>query len=287
MYYGAHYYHPALGRFVSADTIVPNPGNPQDLNRYAYVRNNPLRYVDPTGYFSEEEIMRYFGVETWEAVLAFFEAGGALEGRWGWLEVLRRAEFEDEISFWNEHRDNIYSRSEDAPIFAGTFVESAGGHLVIKGTFYGSVSGWEGLETVVRQIEAALFGNFYILEHSTAMGKMTNAIDADQMFQHIDLNKVDWAGAALDIGGIIADVFTLGIAGRLGNAAKIARAGGEFVGTGISLVDIAYGGAQVARDGEVTGEDMLSLTTDVAGLWIPIGPDVFGLYLNFSQACSP
>ena len=50
MYYGARYYDPALGRFVQADTIVPNPGNPQDLNRYSYVRNNPLRYIDPTGH---------------------------------------------------------------------------------------------------------------------------------------------------------------------------------------------------------------------------------------------
>jgi hypothetical protein len=50
MYYRARYYHPALGRFVSADTIVPEPGNPQSLNRYAYVLNNPLRYVDPSGH---------------------------------------------------------------------------------------------------------------------------------------------------------------------------------------------------------------------------------------------
>ncbi|MBC7251432.1 MAG: RHS repeat-associated core domain-containing protein [Anaerolineae bacterium] len=48
--YRARYYDPALGRFVSADTVVPNPGDPQDLNRYAYVRNNPLRYTDPSGY---------------------------------------------------------------------------------------------------------------------------------------------------------------------------------------------------------------------------------------------
>jgi RHS repeat-associated protein len=47
--YGARFYDPALGRFVQADTIVPNPANPQDLNRYAYVRNNPLSYVDPSG----------------------------------------------------------------------------------------------------------------------------------------------------------------------------------------------------------------------------------------------
>jgi len=48
--YGARMYDPKLGRFLSADTIVPNPYNPQDLNRFGYVRNNPLRYVDPTGH---------------------------------------------------------------------------------------------------------------------------------------------------------------------------------------------------------------------------------------------
>jgi hypothetical protein len=41
---------------VQADTIVPNPANPQDLNRYTYVRNNPLRYVDPTGHVKQEEV---------------------------------------------------------------------------------------------------------------------------------------------------------------------------------------------------------------------------------------
>ncbi len=48
--YRARYYHPGVGRFISADTIVPEPGNPQDLNRYAYVRNNPLKYTDPSGH---------------------------------------------------------------------------------------------------------------------------------------------------------------------------------------------------------------------------------------------
>jgi RHS repeat-associated protein len=49
-YYGARYYDPVSGRFISADTIVPSPRNPQDLNRYAYVRNNPVRHTDPTGH---------------------------------------------------------------------------------------------------------------------------------------------------------------------------------------------------------------------------------------------
>jgi RHS repeat-associated protein len=39
--YNARYYDPWLGRFVSADTVVPEAGNAQDLNRYAYAGNNP------------------------------------------------------------------------------------------------------------------------------------------------------------------------------------------------------------------------------------------------------
>ncbi|MBI5823371.1 MAG: RHS repeat-associated core domain-containing protein [Chloroflexi bacterium] len=47
MHYGARMYDPALGRFTSADTIVP--GGVQGYDRYAYVNNNPIRYNDPTG----------------------------------------------------------------------------------------------------------------------------------------------------------------------------------------------------------------------------------------------
>ena len=49
-YYNARWYDAKLGRFVSADTLVPNPGNPQSFNRYAYVLNNPLKYTDPSGH---------------------------------------------------------------------------------------------------------------------------------------------------------------------------------------------------------------------------------------------
>ena len=48
--YGARRYDNRRGRFIQPDTIVPNPGDPQSLNRYAYVRNNPLRYTDPSGH---------------------------------------------------------------------------------------------------------------------------------------------------------------------------------------------------------------------------------------------
>jgi len=44
------WYSPTLGRFISADSIVPNPTNPQSLNRYTYVFNSPLGLIDPSGH---------------------------------------------------------------------------------------------------------------------------------------------------------------------------------------------------------------------------------------------
>ncbi len=38
-----------IGRFITADLTVQHPGDPQDLNRYTYCRNNPVNLVDPTG----------------------------------------------------------------------------------------------------------------------------------------------------------------------------------------------------------------------------------------------
>ncbi|MBF0386191.1 MAG: RHS repeat-associated core domain-containing protein, partial [Candidatus Omnitrophica bacterium] len=49
-YYGARYYSPQIGRFITPDTIVQSPGDPQTLNRYSYCGNNPVNRIDPTGH---------------------------------------------------------------------------------------------------------------------------------------------------------------------------------------------------------------------------------------------
>jgi RHS repeat-associated protein len=48
-YFRARYYPSALGRFTSPDPVGGRLGDPQTLNRYVYVRNNPLLFVDPSG----------------------------------------------------------------------------------------------------------------------------------------------------------------------------------------------------------------------------------------------
>jgi len=49
-YFGARYYDPWLGRFLTPDPLGKfEPKDPKTINPYIYCSNNPLRYVDPTG----------------------------------------------------------------------------------------------------------------------------------------------------------------------------------------------------------------------------------------------
>ena len=51
-YFLARYYSSGQGRFCSTDSVTVTPerfSDPQQFNAYAYTRNNPLRFVDPSG----------------------------------------------------------------------------------------------------------------------------------------------------------------------------------------------------------------------------------------------
>ena len=52
-YYGARFYDPELGRFITEDTYIGVLTDPQSQNLYIYVMNNPMKYVDPTGMYVE------------------------------------------------------------------------------------------------------------------------------------------------------------------------------------------------------------------------------------------
>ncbi|RZM00476.1 MAG: RHS repeat-associated core domain-containing protein, partial [Pedobacter sp.] len=52
-YFGARYYDPFLGRFITPDTSLGAPHmQPDALNRFAFNLNNPVNSFDPTGHFS-------------------------------------------------------------------------------------------------------------------------------------------------------------------------------------------------------------------------------------------
>ncbi len=51
LYYGARYYDSDFKRFIQPDPVIQDVYDPQNLNRYSYVLNNPYRYKDESGNF--------------------------------------------------------------------------------------------------------------------------------------------------------------------------------------------------------------------------------------------
>jgi RHS repeat-associated protein len=92
-YYGARYYDPELARFISPDPIVPSAGDPQSHNRYSYVRNNPVKYIDPDGHsflsFLFGGIFKAFSFVITYAMSAYRLAGGVLELMGGGGNILQ------------------------------------------------------------------------------------------------------------------------------------------------------------------------------------------------------
>jgi len=70
-YFNARHYGSSLGRFMQADPFTVTPAripDPQQLNLYAYVRNNPLKHVDPTGMIIDETQLSEADLERWQEV---------------------------------------------------------------------------------------------------------------------------------------------------------------------------------------------------------------------------
>ncbi|MFN8482984.1 MAG: RHS repeat-associated core domain-containing protein [Anaerolineae bacterium] len=78
------FYDPLLARFVMADSVTPGQGS-QALNRYAYNLGNPIRYTDPSGHWSEEQLASTLG-ENWRD--SYFGEGKVFEGRDNLLKFL-------------------------------------------------------------------------------------------------------------------------------------------------------------------------------------------------------
>lgn len=52
--FGARYLRSNMGRFMSPDPLGGGLLDPQTLNKYSYVRNNPINLTDPTGLYTAD-----------------------------------------------------------------------------------------------------------------------------------------------------------------------------------------------------------------------------------------
>jgi len=120
-YYNARWYDPALGRFVSADTIVPGAGNPMAYDRYAYVSNNPLKYTDPSGHgycdsqYAISEICSTLDLKMLtHAGDPIVTAGGQEKTRrYGGAEIYTSYEtYRDTPGWWNDYKVGVLTTEE-------------------------------------------------------------------------------------------------------------------------------------------------------------------------------
>ncbi|MCL4266141.1 MAG: hypothetical protein KJ069_23225 [Anaerolineae bacterium] len=119
-YMNARFYLPGIGRFASADTIVPNPVNPQSHNRFSYVRNNPILLKDPSGHFDlgsheegyneNSEVYRYYRDLGWsdDEIITLFTTWETQYA--GWWGLLLDAQIGDYIAFETGTGDNLAVR---------------------------------------------------------------------------------------------------------------------------------------------------------------------------------
>ncbi|MDY6833478.1 MAG: RHS repeat-associated core domain-containing protein [Chloroflexota bacterium] len=73
-YYNARYYDPAIGRFISADTVVLDWTNPQTWNAYSYCYNNPLAFIDPSGHSAFPLVALGFAIFAYAALSIYVAA---------------------------------------------------------------------------------------------------------------------------------------------------------------------------------------------------------------------
>ncbi|MBR2195529.1 MAG: VCBS repeat-containing protein [Salinivirgaceae bacterium] len=129
------FYDPLIGRFLSPDPYVQAPDNPQNFNRYSYCLNNPLKYVDPTGYSITELDDEKRRLKRSCNYMQKYEKQGGGNSGYSWGDVINN-------SFSNITKQLISNMSESW----GTLETSTVGHWV---TYWYEIRGYNNREVYV------------------------------------------------------------------------------------------------------------------------------------------
>jgi len=125
-FYQSRHYDASVGRFLQADTTTPDWKNPQSVNPFTYALNNPVRFSDPSGHFTEDQLK----------ALGYAQAqiNAWRENAPEWAAILAAARLGDVVT-------GLYPFTSGAPIAVqGTFTVlpphalSSGVQLVLAGT---------------------------------------------------------------------------------------------------------------------------------------------------------
>ncbi|NPD47901.1 hypothetical protein HNS40_20235 [Lentimicrobium sp. S6] len=185
-------YDPIIGRFISADPIIPFSNNSQSYNRYSYVLNNPLTYTDPSGHIPHLGFKSWYHMATFAVgVTATIMTAGAAGPMWvmaGSITAIMTYEAATRMAIQN---DLSYNDIQMAGLkgFVGGFITGAATHwagtIVDKANLSdfakGLVGAWAhgGIQGVGRVIQGGKFEHGFMsgfvssLASSLSMGITT------------------------------------------------------------------------------------------------------------------
>jgi RHS repeat-associated protein len=161
IYMNARYYLPGIGRFASADIIVPNPADPQSYNRYSYVLNNPLKYIDPSGFdpldaaweqaFQDAHGRPPTDEDRRDRLFSLLFPGSGPGGTWT----------EDDWIFYSMNRKELWEGSRDWPGWVWTGIDSFVLHLGLLAQHYNPGEEAQFVKAVANIWGGVPFGNAY------------------------------------------------------------------------------------------------------------------------------
>lgn len=180
-----------------------------------------------------------------------------MEGRWGWLGVLRQAELGMTVLMWSDAYD-VFSQAD----FSFCFHEENGGL-------------WLSSDTPSTHLEMAALDAGKLVARDGACMIDGYVFGAGEKVLHPTYapNRVDWVGVSVDGAGIVADLLTLGAAGRFVNAAELGDVGG-VLGKATDLGGLAWGwgpwAVETTAGGFSWNASTYGLCLDVAGMVSPV-----------------
>jgi len=196
-YYNSRYYNPAIAKFIQSDTEV------ELLNRYAYVRNNPITLIDPSGHYSVRDTYRRYlpNIEdTYKSQLSFLttDETQVQDQLFTTADIGLQMATSDTVPLtpWGENMQNLYQAYQDTPGWwnnntAGEFTELQFAELILAYEFTGLEPLAEYNDPRFRSDLAETATHWYYSKCAYESGSSCSGITPNAIF--------NWVGGGMEI----------------------------------------------------------------------------------------
>ena len=227
-WYGSRWYDAYLNRWTSPDSIIPDPYSTQDWDRYSYCRNNPARFVDPTGHWTEDQLNESLG-KNWRD--KYFEKKAVFEKRTKLLGFLLSKNTTDPITLGIVRSlfNVAYAAHGVGVDFSG--VDALGARVTVSGGT-GGVGGISG--DVMLNLSSGEFSGFISPEGGILIGEGITIVGGITMYSNMPTNE-GFRETSKAVGILGGDIIGINAEESWGGVTQYPQGSDAFDGTFIGV----------------------------------------------------